>query len=1772
MARRHSTGWEVLGFASDPTPGDPDAIRTLARTYLEIGDGAGEAFDLLKGEGAIRNGQGKAMEALRELIDKDLPGKLERTRDSFRDAARAYDLYAGTLTEAQERLDRAIDQAQEVATTANSEVPRPAADATPDQVQALTDQQGRVDAAKERLTAAVALGRDARQLRENGSRTASVVLEDAADKAIEERSGIQKFGDFLADNPVIEIIAGIVVGIVAVFLPVVGIALGALLLGVSIIRMATQGKFDAGDIIIGLVTLVPGGVLLGAAGKVGATIAKFAKFAPALAKLGKGAGTIATGVAAAVKGSTFVRKFITPLGKGLTKLKVNPLGAVLTKAGVDVGTEFTLGLTASAITAGVDGKEFKPGPAAIGSLIGAATGGVLTVAGGTKFANSIKDALTIKGQFKNNIGKAFSKGSAGFAPDGFKFSSAFHVDGKGQTQNTGFHGIEGSTGTDPSTGVLKTTVGTPDGTVTQSTATPGDAAPVVTTKTTTPDGFTSTTEGGANTITSPAGEKVTSDGTTTTVETPLAGPGFQEKAAGAFLGEFAPGHIEAKGLDQGKPTLTTDLPQNGGFTTSGSFGDVTKGPGGGPTTINGPAGADGNPVPQFTLDGTTVETPNGLSVTDTPQFSTVSGDGLSVSNQNGSTSVFNTATPGDGAPPVATHDPATGAIGIDVGGGTSLTGNSAAPNTVTLPDGTTTALGTNGAVTVVNAGGNGQSVVLPPTTTGGPITVTDTGVVSTLPGNTGGPTTVVVPNGPTATLDGTGFTVNSGGATPDTVQFNGGNGTLAVNPAGTTGPVTVSPGGDVSVGTVKVDGAGFGSVAGGGTEVKFSPVDLTVTHHDNSTLTVTPTRFDVGGIKQTGDGTILAGTTTIHPDGSASVSSQGTLFDVNPAGQITATPFGGEPGIAGAPQPTPGNPVTLGNTTVDVDTNGVATVTVTGTGGATAAVSNGTTTVNSGPLQVSFGPNGVTTNTGGLNPAQVNVGPHGSAQVTQGGTGLGVGPDGAITVGPAGGTPAVTVAPTADGTVPTQVTTSGGTSTALTNGGATTQSGGADVAAATVGTDGGVTTTAPAGPHTTVVHGPGGTTATDSGNTFGVGPNGTVTDGPFTVAPNTDAANVPVATVTNTGQGGTAATVGPGGISANDVTTSVGTTGDVTFTGAAQNGGTPTTATSAPNGTISAQGPDGTAAQLPPPRGGNPGAAATLTAPGGGVVSSDGQTFTHSSDGFTTTVAGGQNGTTTTVVHDKSGIGHSVDPNGTVTVQNSPSGSTITADHTQGSVTTPPQTLFGAKQTGGENVLTNGQPGANVTTHGIDPVAEPGSTVSHNLNPANAGEFTTTYGPAQGTFAPGGVTGLGPNPAVTVDTAGNPVGNGAGQTSISTVTGDGHGGITVPTPGGGPTLHHDGFFGGTTSVNTGGVTVTKTPGGQENASTAGQLAGVVDGPANPAFAGPAPGPETFTVAPNNGGPGVSVPVGGKGGSVVDGGGAFEVKSTGNGAFDVSVPGGGNGPQDTVSVAPDGTLNGPGVAAAPPPNGVGPAGPPQATFSNNTTVVSTANGPVITPAGGAGSITTINGGTATTVDNATGVTITQNPSGDATFSVNSAAETSTFQIGNNGVEGTVTTGADGNQATFTVGLGDSGAVQVKDAGGTTVNELDPAGSFNQQHAPAHDYFHHTGGPSSVTDLREYGYEALSSVLKGVVGQGVGVLYSTLGPDHADLGTTLENAAAKLGNGVGNSLANKKLDNQYGFKSGGPEEIYTSIPVKTLGNLNNNADTELLNPPKEEPAKA
>ncbi|MDO0925067.1 hypothetical protein QQY24_06405 [Streptomyces sp. TG1A-8] len=368
MARRHTSGFDILGFDFDPTPGDPDLIlNQIVPTYTSLGDDAQSAFDALRGN-AMQGGTGKTMDALREVIGGKYPPKLQQTADSFHAAAQAYRTYARSLSDAQSQLDRAMDQALPVAGTAVQTVPPPPANATSEQLSAARSQQQDVDQANAELTAAKRLAQDAKDMRDQAGTSFGKNLADVS--TVPPRSSFQKFLDFFEHNPLIQIIIDVAIAVVTVFFPIVGLVLGAVaFLGSTVLGTLATGHFDVGTFLVGLAGLATGG--LGAA----------AKFLPAVAKAAEAGNAAARGLPLV---GSFFRNDPKPIVQGLGALTKKGLKDFGKSFGLEFGKGVAGGFASTGINDVAEHKQFT-GIQAAQIFSGAAAGGV--IAGGVKVAD-----------------------------------------------------------------------------------------------------------------------------------------------------------------------------------------------------------------------------------------------------------------------------------------------------------------------------------------------------------------------------------------------------------------------------------------------------------------------------------------------------------------------------------------------------------------------------------------------------------------------------------------------------------------------------------------------------------------------------------------------------------------------------------------------------------------------------------------------------------------------------------------------------------------------------------------------------------------------------------------------------------------------------------------------------------------------------------------------------------------------------------------------------------------------------------------------------------------------------------------------------------------------------------------------------------------------------------------------------------------------------------------------------------------------------------------
>jgi hypothetical protein len=305
MTRRYTSGFDILGFDTDPTPGDPDTIlNQVVPFYQSIGDDSQSAVTALKSN-AITSGSGQTMAALSKLISSDYPPKLQKAADSFHSAASIYTAYAQSLAEAQNQVDQAMDQATPVAATANTTVQPAPANATAAQTSAVQQQQQNVDQANTQLTAAKRLGQDAKDLRDQAGSKFNQNLNDVSaipgESIFQEiADAFKKIGEFIKDNikAILEIIVDVAIAITSIFFPVVGLVLGAIAFAATQIADIATHHFDLGSFVAGLLTL---GIGAGsAAGLFEGAIGALKTVGTAAAGVFKSAGTAGEDAAGAV--------------------------------------------------------------------------------------------------------------------------------------------------------------------------------------------------------------------------------------------------------------------------------------------------------------------------------------------------------------------------------------------------------------------------------------------------------------------------------------------------------------------------------------------------------------------------------------------------------------------------------------------------------------------------------------------------------------------------------------------------------------------------------------------------------------------------------------------------------------------------------------------------------------------------------------------------------------------------------------------------------------------------------------------------------------------------------------------------------------------------------------------------------------------------------------------------------------------------------------------------------------------------------------------------------------------------------------------------------------------------------------------------------------------------------------------------------------------------------------------------------------------------------
>ncbi|MFJ7771827.1 DUF6531 domain-containing protein [Streptomyces sp. NPDC097107] len=306
MVGHRPSDWHVLDLEKDPTPGDPQRVRTLAKTLHDFADDVSDALRLVKGmagESTLAEWAGKSATVFKEEfsgVPKNLT-KLEKSYGMCGDALadfwpkleRAQALADKALIKAREARDD-LSSAQSKLSSADSWVTRASKEADkykddptgsksdadkPDEgkvraatrdVQhaktAQTDAQSAVDSAQSALDAAKKMAADARKMRDDAARDAKNKIDEASDAGIQNRSWWEDIGDWFTDNwdnivAVCKVVVA-VLGIVAMIIG--GPILGAIVLVAGLVVLAdslykySKGQASLWDVGLAALDCIPG--------------------------------------------------------------------------------------------------------------------------------------------------------------------------------------------------------------------------------------------------------------------------------------------------------------------------------------------------------------------------------------------------------------------------------------------------------------------------------------------------------------------------------------------------------------------------------------------------------------------------------------------------------------------------------------------------------------------------------------------------------------------------------------------------------------------------------------------------------------------------------------------------------------------------------------------------------------------------------------------------------------------------------------------------------------------------------------------------------------------------------------------------------------------------------------------------------------------------------------------------------------------------------------------------------------------------------------------------------------------------------------------------------------------------------------------------------------------------------------------------------------------------------------------------------------------------
>ncbi|GGP93452.1 hypothetical protein GCM10010233_06960 [Streptomyces pseudogriseolus] len=306
MAGHRPTDWHVLDLDKDPTPGDPERVRRLAKFLHDFADDVSEALRLVKGmagEGTLAEWAGKSAKVFKEEFS-GVPKNLRKLEKSYAMCGDALADYWPKLERAQALADKALAKAREAQadlssaqsklasaeswvgratreadkykddpTGARSDADKPdeakVRAATRDVRSAKSAQekaQSDVTSAQSALDAAKKMAADARKMREEAARDAKSKIDEASDAGIQNRSWWEEIGDWFTDNwDSIVAACKIVVAVVGIVAMIIGgPILGAIVLIAALVVLAdtlykySKGQASLWDVGLAALDCIPG--------------------------------------------------------------------------------------------------------------------------------------------------------------------------------------------------------------------------------------------------------------------------------------------------------------------------------------------------------------------------------------------------------------------------------------------------------------------------------------------------------------------------------------------------------------------------------------------------------------------------------------------------------------------------------------------------------------------------------------------------------------------------------------------------------------------------------------------------------------------------------------------------------------------------------------------------------------------------------------------------------------------------------------------------------------------------------------------------------------------------------------------------------------------------------------------------------------------------------------------------------------------------------------------------------------------------------------------------------------------------------------------------------------------------------------------------------------------------------------------------------------------------------------------------------------------------